>query len=229
MRAANALADIYADAIARGARGRRPRRRGRRRRGRPRPDAAPSPGRRLRRCSSTTRRASRNGRHDASSPISAAATSRPAGGARRWCRPSTRRSSAASVHRVVVNMGGIANVTDLARQQATSAASTPAPATFSSTCGTRAIAISLRSRRRVGAIGARRSRSLLAALLAEPYFARVPPKSTGRDLFDSDWLAIAARGRAIGPADVQATLVALTARTIADRRADALRGRASKC
>ena len=58
--------------------------------------------------------------------------------------------------------------------------------------------------------------TLLAALLAEPYFARVPPKSTGRDLFDADWLAARLAGREVAPADVQATLVALTARTIAD-------------
>jgi anhydro-N-acetylmuramic acid kinase len=58
--------------------------------------------------------------------------------------------------------------------------------------------------------------SLLAALLTEPYFSALPPKSTGRDLFDSEWLAAMLDGRDIAPADVQATLVALTARTVAD-------------
>jgi len=58
---------------------------------------------------------------------------------------------------------------------------------------------------------------LLDALLAERYFALAPPKSTGRDLFNAAWLdgALAARGAAIAPADVQATLLALTTRTIA--------------
>ena len=59
---------------------------------------------------------------------------------------------------------------------------------------------------------------LLDAMLADPYFALSPPKSTGRDRFHSSWLdeqlARAAPGAA--PPDVQATLVALTARTIAD-------------
>jgi anhydro-N-acetylmuramic acid kinase len=58
--------------------------------------------------------------------------------------------------------------------------------------------------------------SLLDSFLAEPYFARRPPKSTGRDLFDARWLDAALDGRHTAPADVQATLVALTVRTIAD-------------
>lgn len=61
--------------------------------------------------------------------------------------------------------------------------------------------------------------ALLAALLAEPYFSRPAPKSTGRETFHLDWLA--ERGKAAGldalpPARVQATLLELTARTIAD-------------
>lgn len=56
---------------------------------------------------------------------------------------------------------------------------------------------------------------LLAALLAEPYFALPPPKSTGRDLFHLGWLQphLAPDAR---PEDVQATLLALTAHTVAD-------------
>jgi anhydro-N-acetylmuramic acid kinase len=59
---------------------------------------------------------------------------------------------------------------------------------------------------------------LLQALLSEPYFGLAPPKSTGRDLFDLDWLKrhLAALGRPIAPQDVQATLLELTARSIAD-------------
>ena len=60
--------------------------------------------------------------------------------------------------------------------------------------------------------------TLLALLLEEPYFATLPPKSTGRDLFHTHWLdaILARRGAAVAPADVQATLVRLTARTVAD-------------
>lgn len=58
---------------------------------------------------------------------------------------------------------------------------------------------------------------LLNLLLREPYFALKPPKSTGRDLFDARWLT--ARLSMFGdaaPVDVQATLTALTAHTLAD-------------
>ncbi len=58
---------------------------------------------------------------------------------------------------------------------------------------------------------------LLDAMLADPYFAKAPPKSTGRDLFNGPWLDahVAALGLA-APADVQATLAELTARTCSD-------------
>lgn len=58
--------------------------------------------------------------------------------------------------------------------------------------------------------------ALLAALLEEPYFALPAPKSTGRDLFHMDWLdAMLARCAALPAADVQATLTQLTAVSIA--------------
>jgi len=60
------------------------------------------------------------------------------------------------------------------------------------------------------------SEDLLAVLLDEPYFHQPAPKSTGRDLFHMDWLdARLASFAGLAPADVQATLVALTARSIA--------------
>ncbi len=62
---------------------------------------------------------------------------------------------------------------------------------------------------------------LLATWLAHPYFAQQPPKSTGRDLFHRAWLdETLARHGALTPADVQATLAELTARSCA---ADLLR------
>jgi anhydro-N-acetylmuramic acid kinase len=58
--------------------------------------------------------------------------------------------------------------------------------------------------------------ALLHDLLNEPYFDLAPPKSTGRDLFNTTWLnrKLAAHA-AQTPADVQATLTALTAMAIA--------------
>lgn len=57
---------------------------------------------------------------------------------------------------------------------------------------------------------------LLTRLLAAPYFARPPPKSTGRDLFNPAWLAAHLADFEGAPAeDVQATLTALTAQACA--------------
>lgn len=58
---------------------------------------------------------------------------------------------------------------------------------------------------------------MLEAMLAEPYFGKPPPKSTGRDLFSQMWLEghLQAFGNT-APADVQATLAELTARACAD-------------
>ncbi|KVE41900.1 anhydro-N-acetylmuramic acid kinase [Burkholderia sp. BDU5] len=59
--------------------------------------------------------------------------------------------------------------------------------------------------------------ALLAALLDEPYFRQNAPKSTGRDLFNTDWLDTKLAGfSGLAPENVQATLTVLTAATIAD-------------
>jgi anhydro-N-acetylmuramic acid kinase len=57
---------------------------------------------------------------------------------------------------------------------------------------------------------------LLETLLREPYFANPPPKSTGRDLFNTPWLRQQLSGFAlVQPIDVQATLTELTAHVCA--------------
>lgn len=60
--------------------------------------------------------------------------------------------------------------------------------------------------------------ALLAALRRDDYFARLPPKSTGRDHFDAAWLDACLQrvGAPAAPVDVQATLLELTASTVAD-------------
>ena len=55
---------------------------------------------------------------------------------------------------------------------------------------------------------------LLGRLLADPFFAAPPPKSTGFEYFNLDWLARAGVD-ALAPVDVQATLCELTARSVA--------------
>ncbi|NKI72100.1 anhydro-N-acetylmuramic acid kinase [Collimonas pratensis] len=63
------------------------------------------------------------------------------------------------------------------------------------------------------------SAALLAHMRKEEYFAAAPPKSTGRDLFHAAWLDRQLSHTAplkLSPADVQTTLATLTATTIAD-------------
>lgn len=57
---------------------------------------------------------------------------------------------------------------------------------------------------------------LLERLLDEPYYARQAPKSTGKELFHLDYLLARLGPVEPTPEDLLATLVALTARTVAD-------------
>jgi anhydro-N-acetylmuramic acid kinase len=68
------------------------------------------------------------------------------------------------------------------------------------------------------AASGRTEASLLAQMRGDAYFALPPPKSTGRDLFNAEWLdeQLARIGHALRPEDVQATLCELTASTCAD-------------
>ena len=58
--------------------------------------------------------------------------------------------------------------------------------------------------------------SLLFNMLAESYFALPPPKSTGRDLFNDDWIKQHLLYPHLRPQDVARTLTALTVQSIYD-------------
>ena len=116
--------------------------------------------------------------------------------------------------RVILNLGGIANITLLAPGRDVIGFDT-GPAN----CLLDAWALRHRGTPRdeggAWAKSGRVDRALLDALLADPYFAAAPPKSTGREHFNLDWLDAGLTDR-FAPADVQATLLALSAMTIAD-------------
>ena len=59
---------------------------------------------------------------------------------------------------------------------------------------------------------------ILNALLSDNYFAKSPPKSTGKELFNLKWLnsVLDDRLESEKPEDIQATLTELTAKAIAD-------------
>ncbi len=120
----------------------------------------------------------------------------------------------AAESRAVLNPGGIANFTLLPAAGAVRGFDTgPANGLMDAWC--------LRHRGeafdRGGAFAAsgRVDGALLARLLDEPWFAQPPPKSTGRDRFHLAWVESRLSGSE-SPADVRATLLALTARTVAD-------------
>jgi anhydro-N-acetylmuramic acid kinase len=117
--------------------------------------------------------------------------------------------------RAVLNLGGIANLTLLPRAGEVRGFDTgPANALLDAWC-----------ERHTGAAydagGAFAGSgdvdgALLARLRAEPWFALPPPKSTGREQFHLAWLESHFEGRPRRPQDVQATLLELTAASIAD-------------
>ncbi len=116
-------------------------------------------------------------------------------------------------HRVIVNVGGIANLSDLPAHGEVTGFDT----------GPGNVLLDLWIQRHLGeqhdkaGAWARSGNVLtqvLEAMLAEPYFARLPPKSCGRDLFNAAWLEKFALRRA-ATEDVQATLAELSASSIA--------------
>ncbi|HEY8067372.1 MAG TPA: anhydro-N-acetylmuramic acid kinase [Burkholderiales bacterium] len=116
--------------------------------------------------------------------------------------------------RAAINLGGIANLTSLPRKGAFIG--------FDSGPGN--CLLDLWAARHLGkkfdaggswAAGGRTIPGLLERMLQEPYFTAPPPKSTGRDLFNEAWLRSMLKGDEEAQA-VQATLLELTARSLAD-------------
>ena len=116
--------------------------------------------------------------------------------------------------RAVLNLGGIANLTLLAPGEPVRGFDTgPASGLMDAWCCEHTGDAFDRD----GALAARGciDDALLARLMADAYFARPAPKSTGRETFQLQWLRERLRGDE-AVADVQATLLALTARTVAE-------------
>jgi len=117
------------------------------------------------------------------------------------------------LHRVIVNIGGISNLTNLA----------PGINTSGFDCGPGNLLMDAWCMQHKGlpfdADGAWAATgkvlpALLAKMLGEPFFALPPPKSSGRDLFNTAWLNSKLQGDE-SSVDVQATLLELTCLTIA--------------
>lgn len=117
------------------------------------------------------------------------------------------------IHRVIVNIGGISNLTDLP----------PGRATTGFDCGPGNLLMDSWCMQHLGkpydaggewAASGKVLPALLEKMLGEPFFALPPPKSSGRDLFNMVWLQDKLHGGERAE-DVQATLLELTSRSIA--------------
>ena len=128
-------------------------------------------------------------------------------------------ASTDGTRRAALNLGGIANVTVVGRYGEPVTAFDTGPANClmdleaaRQSGGTLASDEEGRIARR-GSVRA----DLLQRLLAEPFYALPPPKSTGRELFDGGYLARHLSGLPfVHDEDRMATLVELTAATVAD-------------
>lgn len=117
------------------------------------------------------------------------------------------------IHRVIVNIGGISNLTDLP----------PNGDTSGFDCGPGNLLMDAWCAQHTGkpfddhgawAASGKVLPALLNRLLQEPFFTVMPPKSSGRDLFNMEWLQSKLYGNEAA-VNVQATLLELTCQTIA--------------
>jgi anhydro-N-acetylmuramic acid kinase len=124
---------------------------------------------------------------------------------------------ASSTPAVVLNIGGIANLTLLAPGRDVLGFDTGPGNTLLDNLARRCLGQPYDDGGRWAASGTP-DRALLETLLREPYFARPAPKSTGRELFNESWLQrnLAAYGSPVADVNLAATLLELTARSIAD-------------
>lgn len=124
--------------------------------------------------------------------------------------------SSPTTDRIILNLGGIANITFLpSNSSAPSGFDTgPASVLMDTWIGLQR-GLSYDEGGSWAASGTP-NQTLLSELLDEPYFRHPAPKSTGRELFNLHWLKqkLAKAGPALKAEDVQATLLEFTAVTI---------------
>ncbi|TAN01717.1 MAG: anhydro-N-acetylmuramic acid kinase [Rhodanobacteraceae bacterium] len=120
----------------------------------------------------------------------------------------------AATPRAILNLGGIANVTLLIPGQPVLGFDT-GPANCLLDAWSQRIRGTPRDEGGAWGRSGRVDYALLARLLDDPYFAAPPPKSTGREHFNLDWLD-ARLPAGLASTDVQATLLQLSAHSIAE-------------
>ncbi len=120
----------------------------------------------------------------------------------------------AAEDRVAINLGGIANLTFLPRDGGVTGFDSGPGNCLLDLWASRHLRTP-HDERGGWASGGRAIPELLDRMLQDPYFVAAPPKSTGRDLFNESWLQRCLKGDE-NPQAVQATLLELTARSLAN-------------
>ena len=118
-----------------------------------------------------------------------------------------------------LNLGGIANITVVSQDAVLAYDTGPANALLDAAVLARDVHPAGYDVDGSVAESGRVDAELLEQLLREEYYALPAPKSTGKELFHSDYLtaALAAYGSVVTTPDLLATLTALTAATVADQ------------
>ena len=122
-------------------------------------------------------------------------------------------------NRVILNLGGMANITILPAD--------PLQAVSGFDTGPANVLLDHWAQRHLEqpcdmdgtwAASGQVNEGLLTTLLADSFFAKAPPKSTGRERFNAAWLTekLALSEHSLSPQDIQATLCELTAQSAAE-------------
>ncbi len=117
-------------------------------------------------------------------------------------------------NRAVVNLGGIANITLLPRKGKISGYDTGPANCLMDAWALEHLNTQFDDDGRWAAVG-QIDDPLLATLEADPYFSQQPPKSTGTDYFNMDWLLNHIGEHSYINKDIQTTLAELTAWSVA--------------
>lgn len=117
--------------------------------------------------------------------------------------------------RAVLNLGGIANLSLLPANGEVRGFDTGPASALMDNWAMQCFGVAYDDEGRHAGRG-RVDAQLLDRMMGDTYFARAAPKSTGRDQFNMGWLASMIGEQQLGAEDIQATLLALTTRSIAE-------------
>lgn len=119
------------------------------------------------------------------------------------------------IPRVIQNIGGIGNVTVLSPNCETFAFDTGVGNMLIDYCAKKFFGIPFDKDGQLAFQG-EIDEKWLKELLLEPYYSKIPPKSTGRELFNDEYAENILKTAPQNPHDIMATITALTAKTIID-------------